>query len=179
MDLLQNYRALVAKVDSFCHSVENTYAQHISCNAGCDSCCRHLSLFPVEAHALAEAAAELPPAEAERLRQQVEAASPDRCPLLMAGLCLLYAHRPLICRTHGLPLLIKEGEATRVDCCPLNFTGLETLPGGAVLNLENVNAALVAINAVFVAAWGEKTPSERITIAEAILSAVPKKRKRF
>lgn len=169
MDLLQNYRALVAKVDSFCHSVENTYAQHISCNAGCDSCCRHLSLFPVEAHALAAAAAELPPAEAERLRRHVAVAAPDRCPLLKNGLCLLYNHRPLICRTHGLPLLIKDDSGTRVDCCPHNFTGLETLPGGAVLNLETVNAALVAINAVFVAALTEDDLPERISIAEAVV----------
>lgn len=169
MDLLQNYRALVAKVDSFCHSVENAYAQHLACKAGCDSCCRHLSLFPVEAHALTHAVAGLPPAEAQRLRQQVKSAAPDRCPLLLDGLCFLYEYRPLICRTHGLPLLIKEGEGTRVDCCPLNFTGIETLPGGAVLNLENVNAALVAINAVFVAACEEDYPTERVTIAKAIL----------
>ncbi len=44
------------------------------------------------------------------------------CPLLSAeGLCLVYAHRPLTCRLHGLPQIDQGGEVFDESCCNLNF----------------------------------------------------------
>lgn len=63
----------------------------------------------------------------------------------------MYDRRPVICRTHGLPLLIRgEGEERR-DCCPKNFVGhsLGDLPGSDLLDLERLNTILVAVNMVF------------------------------
>ena len=36
------------------------------------------------------------------------------------GLCVMYEHRPLVCRTFGLPL--REGRKYLGDVCELNFT---------------------------------------------------------
>jgi Fe-S-cluster containining protein len=54
------------------------------------------------------------------------------CPLLGEdGACLVYAHRPMICRTHGLPNLDIGGESFSDLCCTLNFPGAGPLyPGG-------------------------------------------------
>ena len=170
VDILQNYHALVAKIDAFCRGVADRYDSHIACSPGCDGCCRHLTVFPVEAHVLALAVAALPAAEAEFVRKRAREATPDACPLLFGGLCLLYEHRPLICRTHGLPLLLEEGDEKRVDCCPRNFTEAESIPGNAVLSMETVNATLVAVNSVFVAALsGDEPAPDRMTIAAALL----------
>lgn len=48
---------------------------------------------------------------------------PTRCPLLGEdGSCLIYEHRPMICRTHGLPNIDISGESFSDLFCSLNFT---------------------------------------------------------
>jgi hypothetical protein len=169
--LLDNYYEFLAKVGLFCRRVEQEFGAHLACRAGCDGCCRHISLFWVEAVALAKALNGLPSGEAARIRARASGVSPDDpCPLLEDGRCLLYAARPIICRTHGLPLLtIRHGERS-VDFCPLNFQGIDSLPGSAVIDLDRLNTALTAINALFVAEFFRGTPParERISIAEAL-----------
>lgn len=45
------------------------------------------------------------------------------CPLLNAdGQCLIYAHRPMICRLHGIPNIDCSGESFGDTFCSLNFT---------------------------------------------------------
>lgn len=82
------------------------------CRMGCDGCCRRLAEVPrltaAEWALLRDGLAVLPP---ERLREvgrgiATLAEQPSRsivCPLLdrSAGACLVYAHRPVACRTYG------------------------------------------------------------------------------
>ena len=50
------------------------------------------------------------------------------CPLLSAeGQCLVYAHRPMICRLHGLPNIDCAGESFSDAFCTLNFTRRDPL----------------------------------------------------
>lgn len=146
---LANYRVLVSKVDEICATVTAAFAEQIQCHAGCSGCCRELTLFPVEAAALLVALAALPPQHREALDASGTRDS-DSCPLLVDDLCLVYESRPIICRTHGLPLLLKADGESRIDFCPENFRETKTLPGTAIINLELLNQALVAINALFV-----------------------------
>ena len=65
-------------------------------------------MFAVEAAPIRDALAELavrdPPLRA-RVRQQADdPAHADRCALLVDGRCAVYDARPLICRSHGLPI---------------------------------------------------------------------------
>ncbi len=169
---LGNYRQLVARVDALCDRVVAEFSGHIACRKGCDACCRHLALFQVEAAALALALRGLPAAQADHIRARAAAADPEGpCPLLEDGACLLYAARPLICRTHGLPLLTAGAGENKVDFCPENFRGLSSLPAGAVVNLEVLNTALASINRLFAAAalGDEALAGERLSIAEALL----------
>lgn len=173
MNALNNYRTLVDNVDALCGRISVAYASHMRCAPGCDGCCRHLTLFPVEAYALAEAVNGLDEPLRTELREKATNSPPDApCPLLHNGICLLYHARPLICRTHGLPVLLEAPEGTRVDHCPRNFQGVDSLPGTAVIQLERLNEALAAVNALFL----REIPSrqgdgggDRITIARAIL----------
>lgn len=170
-DLLHSYRDLLAKVDLLRGKIEGEFAGHLACRAGCDGCCRHISVFRVEALALAAALNDLPAEEAGRIRERARRSSADTpCPLLEGGICLLYEARPIICRTHGLPLLtIREGKRA-VDFCPMNFQGLDSLPGSAVIDLDRLNTVLAAINALFVAQLPQGVPpeKERLSIAEAL-----------
>ena len=173
MNALNNYRTLVDNVEALCRRISAAYAGHIGCTPGCDGCCRHLTLFPVEAYALAGAVDELGEPLRTELRAKAAITPSDApCPLLSNGLCLLYHARPLICRTHGLPILLETPDGTRVDHCPRNFQGVDSLPGTAVIRLERLNEALAAVNALFLQEVPNRQDDgddERITIARAVL----------
>jgi len=171
VESLQNYRNLVARVDGLCRRILVEYGETVFCREGCDDCCRHISLFPVEAMALVGALSALPADQSARIRSLARAASGAFiCPLLEKGRCLLYDARPLICRTHGFPLLAERGGKREIDFCPKNFSGISTFPSDAVLNLDLLNITLAAINAVFIASRSDciSPEQERISIAEAL-----------
>jgi len=168
---LANYLSLLNRVDQLCRQINETFAEQIACRAGCSACCRHLTLFPVEAANLVKAVESLPGEIRSLLSGRMQWPESGSCPLLLDDCCTVYNNRPVICRTHGLPLLAEvEGRRT-VDCCPDNFRGAESLPGSAVINLETLNSALVAINALFVARNndGRFKGRDRLTIADIIL----------
>ncbi|GFO58290.1 hypothetical protein GMST_06150 [Geomonas silvestris] len=165
---LDNYRALLARIDEMCRATAERFHEEIVCRPGCDSCCRHLSIFAVEAAALTQALRELPVEQAQEIRSAAaQAAADGPCPLLKGGLCLLYRARPIICRTHGLPLLLIREGAKGVDFCPENFRGLTSIPGNAVLDLERLNEALATINALYLRSF---PGPERLTLAQALLA---------
>lgn len=170
-DPLSNYYHLVEKVDDLCRRIETDFADQLACSAGCSACCRHISLCPVEAIALATALGSLPPNEAEEIRLKARSSHADGpCPLLVDDRCALYRNRPIICRTHGLPVLTETDAGKTIDFCRLNFTGVDTLPGRAVVDLERLNTLLDSVNRLFEQQFFESSPTEeRLTIAEALL----------
>lgn len=144
------YRALRERVDAASGRLVDMHCKHIACAPGCHDCCTDLTVSPVEYAAILDdlraagvTAAELP-------------FDPDAaCPFLHGGLCGLYRFRPLICRTHGLPIaFVNDEEAppqVNVSFCPKNFTAAEPedLDFGPenTLDLDEINAELAEINA--------------------------------
>jgi hypothetical protein len=172
MDPLRNYFDLASRVDELCRRIETDFSAHLACRKGCDACCRHLSLFPVEAAALAHALDRRGAGETGRIRRQARLASEEGpCPLLQEGACLLYEARPIICRTHGLPLLAGSGRDRQLDWCPENFRDVKSLPNAAVIDLDVLNTTLASINSLFLAEIpAEMFPyRERLFIADALL----------
>jgi Fe-S-cluster containining protein len=172
MELLNNYRNFVDRVSALCRNIEKEYFEQIACRKGCDTCCRHISLFPVEAVNMARALRQLPAEKASHILEKARSASTDGpCPLLEDGACLLYPARPIICRTHGMPILTREHGKPTVDFCPKNFRGISSLPGNAVIDLDLLNTTLASINALFVTEFfgDDKPTKDRLTIAEALL----------
>ncbi|MFZ5776247.1 MAG: YkgJ family cysteine cluster protein [Thermodesulfobacteriota bacterium] len=139
-------------------------AAHLRCGPGCASCCRPFSVLPIEAAALANALTALPPATRERIHHQARAAT-ESCPLLIDGLCTLYQARPVICRTHGLPLayLNEELEAIEVSACPMNFTDEYEFSPEQLLFMDEVNAELRQANQAYCGRHG-LPPDRRIPI---------------
>ena len=156
--LFSSYRALLARLDSFAGQLAARHGKHIVCAPGCAGCCRQiLELLPVEFYYLQAAV--------RKLSLPKPAPAAEACPLLDDGLCLLYEYRPVICRTHGMPLLMEAAGRQWVDCCPENFTSarLRDLSGDSLLHLERVNLLLVSINHVFAAARGHDA-GQRLSI---------------
>jgi Fe-S-cluster containining protein len=122
----------------------------MQCRAGCDMCCHaRLSVFAVEAASIADALATISKTQPDlRARIRRQADDPERqdvCPLLVDGSCSVYDDRPLICRSHGLPIAVAEDDgSTTVDWCPLNYrTG--TPPSASTLRLDAVNQPLAVM----------------------------------
>lgn len=170
--LFENYEALLARVSARCVEIETALSGHMACRKGCSTCCLNISLFPVEAVRLRLAFDALGgERKATVLARADESTDEGPCPLLdEGGACLLYDHRPVICRTHGLPILFADEKgARRVDFCPENFQALESLSGDAMIDLDALNQMLAAINARFCdELFGEDVPFERLSIANAL-----------
>jgi Fe-S-cluster containining protein len=161
---------MVSRVDALCRGILDALSGQISCSEGCSSCCTAITLFPVEAAALNSALEALPEVERDAiLRHVAEHAGGERCPLLEDHRCLLYMARPIICRTHGLPIVYSEGNEQKSDCCPLNLgDGEQPLSGSTVIDLDRLNALLVAVNALYLSHADLTNLPERLTIAEAL-----------
>ena len=149
--LFTDYRALLTQLDAFGARIRARYGEQMRCRRGCADCCQHLSLSAVEGAFIRQALYALPRHEQEEVRRHAAHSGEDVCPLLREDVCLLYAVRPVICRTHGLPLLYQTEDGPQVSCCPHNLAAFstESLPGTDVLNMEVVNTTLAAIDAVF------------------------------
>ncbi len=159
------YREILRQVDAFSRQVEERCRYLIACRRGCSSCCILGSVNALEAWHLRGAFEALPPEEREIVRRRADS-DEDRCVFLHREACLIYADRPVICRTHGLPILV-EG---RVDHCPKNFTGVDAIDPSLVLNLETLNLKLTAVNLLFQKdPPGELYREERITLKRLVL----------
>lgn len=172
-DLFGNYRQLLEKIDRFWAGAAATYGQDLACRKGCGTCCRHLSLFPVEAVHIRLAVDTLDQNTMDIVKQRAENLynDPDgECPLLHGEVCLLYNVRPVICRTHGLPVLLRDPQGNRVDVCPLNFTSGRTPSNEHTIDIEQLNTTLAAINTLFTASAFEPGEApERLLLAQALL----------
>ncbi len=167
---LDNYRQLIDRIDALCKGIVSALGEQITCSDGCSSCCTAITLFPVEAAALRDALDSLPEQEADSIRQHVSRnASGERCPLLSHHHCLLYNARPVICRTHGLPITYTEDHQHKSDCCPLNLTEAESVSGSNVIDLDRLNTLLVAVNSLYLSQIDTPDYPERMTISEAII----------
>ncbi|MCS6912940.1 MAG: YkgJ family cysteine cluster protein [Myxococcales bacterium] len=178
VDLLAEYRALRDKVDRFATEVTEHRRADLACRRGCSDCCRvELSLCPVEAEAVRQALGALSAPQRAGL-----AAFQGACACLLPdGACAIYAHRPLVCRTQGLPLHYPEQlvpaaalraaatAARAFVCCPRNFTMREPDPAD-ILDAQRVDVLLAVVNRRFAAQTGQD-PLLRVPLRALVAEA--------
>ncbi|MGZ5444464.1 MAG: YkgJ family cysteine cluster protein [Thermoanaerobaculia bacterium] len=142
-----NYKKILERADQHFASVMQSQPQNLQCGAGCSLCC--YGLFEIgsgDVPVIAEGLENLHPSRRRKvIRRSLEIVErsahpnlrecpPDQkeeffartqstpCPNLdEKGLCMMYEHRPLVCRTFGLPL--REKRTYLGDVCELNFIG--------------------------------------------------------
>jgi len=164
---IQRYFDLIHRIDRETERLIAFHGEAIACRPGCTACCVDLTVFPVEFHAIRLAMA--------RAGVEIGAEAFDKtasCGFLDKGLCRIYPFRPIICRTHGLPILYLDdtsGEYTwEVSFCELNFAGGEGLEfeNDSLLNIEDINETLGRINMEFLAQMtdGRETPPLRVPL---------------
>ncbi len=141
IEILARYRELCDFCAALNRRVEARFGSAWQCRAGCSGCCRLETVCGLEAAILlAGGAGEVAPPIT---------AGDEICCLLQDDLCRFYDQRPLICRTHGLPLASFELTDGEADCCPLNLPTLATvdeLEADLVLDLDLVTENLLRLN---------------------------------
>jgi hypothetical protein len=148
-DPYRNLRVLQGRVDDFFGRQLSRHPLAFACRAGCDGCCQsEREVNDLEFDNIARAIAALPAEDREALARRAAAPGGEGpCSLLVDGRCAVYYDRPVICRSHGAPILM-EG---RRDVCPLNFTDVDlaSLPDEDVLSVDTLTAIAVAVNALY------------------------------
>lgn len=158
MRSLHEYQAVLHKVDAKFAEIQGKHAARMQCGAGCHACCLPgLTVCGVERDHLLQHI-DATPGLQERL-EQLQAQNPHggtRCSMLDAdGRCLVYAARPLVCRSHGVPLHVEAG---RLDACPLNFTDLPLaqLDAADRIDLQTLNLLLAVVQRRYDASGAER-----------------------
>ncbi len=137
---------LHAVVDEAVRDLESAHRDRLVCRRGCTACCLDgITVFEVEAERIRRAAPALLTSGLPH--------SEGACAFLDAeGACRIYADRPYVCRTQGLPLRwVEEGDAGELtesrDICPLNEEGpaLVSLSEDACWTLGPVETVLATL----------------------------------
>lgn len=174
-----SYRRILQHADEFFRSVMHSQPQNLQCGRGCSLCCYGLfEIGAADIPVLAEGLEKLHPMRRRKVvRKAAEIVAESRhpnlreshpaekdafltrtasvpCPNLNdSGECVVYEHRPLACRTFGLPL--RDGDRYLGDVCELNFNDASE---------EQRLAAAWDLN------WEDAIdPAEEYTIPEAIV----------
>ena len=171
-DSFKEYRAVLEKVAAFSEKIFSLHGGEISCQEGCSRCCvEGLSVLPVEAHYIK---AGLRQNDLITVPQTVTA----HCVFLDSqGACQIYEYRPIVCRTHGLPL--HRGTEVRapststlrvlnddITTCDLNFTTRRHIEKEKALDEVTLQKLLFVVNARFCEQNDEKNPSKRSLLRE-------------
>ncbi len=137
---------------------------HMTCHKGCDSCCFAFSVFPVEFYAIAQATGLTDSGLSLETSGELV-----KCAHLKDHACTIYINRPLICRTHGLPLLNmnESGEEWELNVCELNFTTFDgdDFEEDNVFVQDTMNSELYQLNKRFL----EANPHINMSEGELIL----------
>lgn len=163
------YRLLRDEVDHLAADLERVHSQQVKCKKGCCECCLNLSVWPVEFFSI------LDELRRDNDRQAVfnKAAS---CGFLCQDECIIYPYRPIICRTHGLPLVYWHDETNPpgygVMFCKHNFFDADRIDFGPAntLNMEEINGQLARLNVDFISQLEDPniTPETRIELKELL-----------
>ena len=120
--LLQTLAGLYSLVDRQVQALTALHQDRLQCRQGCSGCCQDdLTVFDVEAANIRHRHA--------RLLANDRPHAPGGCAFLDGqGTCRIYADRPYVCRTQGLPLrwIDERPDGSPVemrDICPLNEVG--------------------------------------------------------
>ncbi len=123
---IERYLSHRDEVDYLCKEIHKIHSVHLSCKNGCSTCCMNFSIFPLEFIAIKSFLTDQTPEIGDTIPEEA-------CPFLVNNSCTIYQHRPIICRTQGLPLLFTGEEGWELSACELNFTHFDF----SEFNLQN------------------------------------------
>ena len=163
-----DYFMLRKKVDVLAEQLNKNHSKHIQCKTVCEFCCMHYSILPIEFYSILN--------HLKRKINKVENRTDTRneeCIFLMNHYCTIYDVRPVICRTHGLPLLLmNNSNEWELSTCELNFRAFdfEQFNEENTLLQDTFNSKLFSLNKEFIREFSEKEYGEFDFIAKKRLT---------
>lgn len=156
-EAILKYSQLRDEIDTRCTQLHEMHQEHTQCKRGCSDCCMNFSVLPVEFHAiLSEIKA--------HFKGELTPTNNEACLFLVDHACTIYENRPIICRSHGLPILFMDnaGENFNLSFCPLNFRKADDDYFSIESSYEQdlYNSKLYQINKAFIEAYEEVKYSE-------------------
>lgn len=167
------------------------HGARIQCRAGCDSCCHQLfQITELEAAEVSRGVQALSEETRRKVQKRSELYLEERakltgegateswgslgegkrlpCPALENGQCLIYDHRPLICRKFGIPLYHPDRPG-RLNVCKLNFGDGEVIDDGALVQIQTeLHYDWKSLQLAYNDARGWRDPKP-LTVARAIV----------
>ena len=154
----EKYFKLRKKTDEITAKLTAVHGKNIVCRPGCSSCCVNLTVFPLEFEAISYEMG-----YDGFNKNSVIFDDGASCGFLKNDLCQIYKYRPIICRTHGIPISFLDNDSAgepynAVSFCELNFADDEfdddddeTYEGvkfdeNNTLNIDELNGELFRIN---------------------------------
>lgn len=156
--LFEDYKILRKEIDELSNNLAKNHSEHMKCKKACDMCCMDYSIFPIEFHSILNDLKEkktVPEFSSER-KENV-------CVFLNKHVCSIYQQRPIICRTHGLPLLfMNDNSDWELSACDLNFKSynFEEFTLENTFPQDKYNSKLYLLNKAFIADFQEKEYEE-------------------
>jgi Fe-S-cluster containining protein len=151
-DILNDYKLLRIEIDNRCSRLWKMHHNYMSCAEGCSSCCQAFKILPVEFHFIQESI------NGQQIKINKSHGN-EQCKFLHNNRCSIYENRPVICRTHGYPLirLNEEAGAYEVSFCDLNFENfkLEKFNRNNVFYEDKYNSKLFMLNKKFIDNWSK------------------------
>lgn len=121
----------------------------MACKKGCAMCCMDYSIFPIEFYSIREALS------TQKLTGTADTAdNSNSCVFLKNNACSIYSERPIICRTHGLPLLyMNDNSEWELSACELNFRSfdMDDFTPENTFPQDKFNSELFMLNKTFIA----------------------------
>ncbi len=154
----KKYKNLVEEIEQHTDLLENTHKKHMMCKNGCDLCCIDFSIFPIEYHFILNEIK-----KGNTLPELEEKTNGNTCAFLKNHSCLIYDHRPIMCRTHGFPLIyVNDNDENELSACELNFTEFdyEDFTMENTLPQDKYNSKLFLLNREFIAEFTDKKYGE-------------------
>jgi Fe-S-cluster containining protein len=155
---MEKYLALRNEIDLLSKNLEIKHAKHMKCKSGCDMCCMDYSVFPIEFYAI------LKQLQNKDLKPQINKNALEAdCVFLNSNKCTIYEARPVICRTHGLPLMyMNDNGDWELSACELNFTefDMESFSDENTFPQDTFNSKLFVLNQKFIKKFEEKKYNE-------------------
>jgi len=158
--MINHYRELCQQWQTEFDRNRRLHGSRIHCRPGCSDCCGQLfQITEIEAGEVSRGFHNLPGSLQDRLRSRAAQYTLQReellaslgeiecwgslpppgarlaCPALEDGVCLIYEHRPLICRKFGIPLWNPDTPG-RVHACELNFSPGEEIDDPHLVQIQ-------------------------------------------
>ena len=145
---MSRYPELAAKVDAFFQRVEQRHGSDLQCHTGCSDCCHtRLTVTTVEANAIVDEITTWPADRRAVLAANAGASRANCAALDPNGRCLIYSVRPIVCRSHGAPIRLREGSLPVVRACFRNFpAGPDKAAPDCILDQQTLSAISLALN---------------------------------